>query len=255
MRRPVRRFPLLAPGTVVRVRTDRPWVALTFDDGPDAESTAELLDILKRHGARATFFMLGIRAREAPEIVARTAAEGHAVGNHSWDHPCWTAIPGKVRREQIRRCAELLGRHGTRLFRPPFGRQTAGGRWDAALLGYRIVGWNIDSGDWWDPDAEHLERRLLRRIAPGAIVLLHDRLEIPEPGEPAGAGEPALLQTPLPQRRVMLEALDRFLARSAGKLSFVTVPDLLGSGRPVVDPWPLPPEVRDAAGGPEGEKS
>src|SRR5689334_2752026 len=77
-------FPL---GSLIRVATREPAIALTFDDGPDPRETPRVLDILKRHGARGTFFMVGKSVEQYPEIVARAAAAGHALANHSWDHP------------------------------------------------------------------------------------------------------------------------------------------------------------------------
>src|SRR5262245_56809812 len=74
-------------GSIVRVATHEPAIALTFDDGPHPEETPRVLEILERHGARGTFFMVGKSARRYPEVVARAAEGGHALANHSWDHP------------------------------------------------------------------------------------------------------------------------------------------------------------------------
>src|SRR4029077_13446942 len=74
-------------GSLIRVATREPALALTFDDGPDPEETPRVLEILERHGARGTFFMVGRRVRRPPEVAARAAAAGHALANHFWDHP------------------------------------------------------------------------------------------------------------------------------------------------------------------------
>ena len=81
-------------GTVVGVRTGERVAALTFDDGPDPESTPALLDLLARHRAKGTFFLVGKRAAKHPALVDRLLAEGHAIGNHSWDHPALPTLPG-----------------------------------------------------------------------------------------------------------------------------------------------------------------
>src|SRR5436305_9326701 len=91
-------------GSVIRVDTGEPAIALTFDDGPHPVETPRVLELLERHGARGTFFMVGKSARRHPEIVARAAAAGHAVANHSWDHPSFRRIRGSYRRAQIPWC-------------------------------------------------------------------------------------------------------------------------------------------------------
>ena len=81
------------------VRTSAPAAALTFDDGPDPETTLAVLDLLGRVGAKATFFLVGARAARHPELVARIAAEGHAIGNHGWDHPALLMLAPAETRE------------------------------------------------------------------------------------------------------------------------------------------------------------
>src|SRR5215813_2722034 len=76
----------LPVGSLIRVATREPAIALTFDDGPDPRETPRVLDVLERHGARGTFFLVGKSVERYPEIVARAAAAGHALANHSWDH-------------------------------------------------------------------------------------------------------------------------------------------------------------------------
>src|SRR4051794_27659147 len=85
-------------GSLIRVATAEPAIALTFDDGPDPVATPRVLDILERHGARGTFFLVGKSAARHPGIVARAVAAGHAVANHSWDHPSFRRIQGSYRR-------------------------------------------------------------------------------------------------------------------------------------------------------------
>jgi peptidoglycan/xylan/chitin deacetylase (PgdA/CDA1 family) len=211
-------------GSLVRVATREPVLALTFDDGPDPEETPRVLELLERHGARGTFFMVGKRVRRHPEIAARAAAAGHALANHSWDHPSFRRIQGAYRRAQIRWCAEALAPHGgVPLFRPPFGEQSPASRLDAARCGHRVVAWDVVAEDWRDDPAELLVRRVMRRLRRGSIVLFHDSLY---------ATEDARYR----DRAPLLQALEILLGRLAGDYRFVTVPELLRLGRPVR--WP-----------------
>ena len=213
-------------GSLVRVATREPAIALTFDDGPHPDDTPRVLEALARHGARGTFFMVGKSARRHPEVVARVVADGHAVANHSWDHPSFRRIDGAFRRAQIAWCAEALDDHdpgGARLFRPPFGEQSLASRLDAGLAGHRVVGWDVVAEDWRDDAAELLVARVMRRLRRGSIVLFHDTLYVAE-------------EERYRDRGPMLAALEILLGRLAGDFQFVTVPELLRLGRPVR--WP-----------------
>lgn len=218
----LKRLPLR--GSITRVETTRPVVALTFDDGPDPACTPELLELLGAHDARATFFMLGIAAARHPELVERVAGAGHAIGNHTWDHPVLSRTPLREVRSQIRACQRALRPHGRRLFRPPYFAQSKVSVLAARLLGFRVVLANVDSGDWWNGDGRGIGEYLLGSVSPGDIVLLHDGL--------AGFTGLQLPRRPLPDRGPMLEGLARFLDGSAGRLRCVTVPELLREGRP-----------------------
>ena len=115
-------------GTIMHVDTREAVVALTFDDGPHSEFTPLLLEVLDHHRAKATFFMLGEAAQKHPAIVEQVARRGHAIGNHSWDHPSFRLISRAERLDQMRACASALAPYGGRLFRPPYGHQSVRSR-------------------------------------------------------------------------------------------------------------------------------
>ena len=209
--------PLWAP--ITHVETEEPLVALTFDDGPHPKWTPELLDVLGRHDARGTFFMLGKSAARQPALVERVAAEGHAVGNHSWDHPAFYYLDYDERRTQIRTCEKILAPHGEKLFRPPYGSQNMMLRLEASWLGYEVVGWTSSGGDWKEHDAETVVARLKETIEPGSIIVLHDALYTFKKSEYRTRG-------------MMVQAIDRILENLGQKYEFVTVPELFRRGTP-----------------------
>ena len=128
-------------GTITSVDTRDNVAALTFDDGPDPTCTPRLLDILERHHASATFFVVGETAQKYPELIRRMAQSGHAIGHHSWDHPAFPLITGRERRAQMRACAKAIAPYGQRIFRPPFGAQDVASRLSVFWLGYRVITW------------------------------------------------------------------------------------------------------------------
>ena len=206
-------------GTMTNVTTRDPVAALTFDDGPHPEYTPRLLEILERHHARATFFMVGENAERHKELVEQVARAGHTLGNHSWDHRPFPLMSRRERRAQIRACAATLAPHAARLFRPPYGMQNMASRLDAARLGYQVVAWNVTADDWSSGDAGFMADQMERHIRPGSVVLLHDRL--------VDALDKAYFD-----RRPLLEAVDILLRRLRGRFEFVTIPELLSHGRP-----------------------
>lgn len=215
-------------GTLVRVETSEPLVALTFDDGPDPAYTPRLLDVLDRHGARATFFMIGAAARSHPHLVAEVASRGHCVANHTDTHPSLPTLPARERRAEIRRCADALAPHGTRLFRPPKGHQTLPSRLDTLWCRHRPVAWSAAADDWKAHDPGWLASRVTEQLAPGEIVLLHDGLWDPENPEDA-------------DREPVVEAVDSVLEGCRGRFRFVTLPELVERGTPVRQSWFNPP--------------
>lgn len=178
-------------------------VALTFDDGPHPEVTPEVLDLLDRTGARASFFLIGERAERHPDLVREIVARGHRVENHTYSHPLHFSILGPgAQARQIDRAQALLADLAGRP--PAFVRAPAGLRnlWLDPLLqrrGLRLASWTRRGLDTADHDAGRVTRRLLRGLRPGDILLLHDG----HAARTAG-GRPMVLEV-LPR---LLEALD-----------------------------------------------
>jgi peptidoglycan/xylan/chitin deacetylase (PgdA/CDA1 family) len=170
-------------------------VALTFDDGPNPVDTPKLLDLLRDKRVKATFFVVGKRADQYPEIVRRAWAEGHMVENHTWSHPhlfCFLT-PGGLRAE-IERGAESIRRICG--FRPHYFRSPVGLRHPLLRpyledAGLEYISWSVRTCDTLRVSSSVLARRILDKVASGDIILLHDHL-------PAGAN-------------VMLETLPRVI--------------------------------------------
>ena len=164
-----------------RSRVDRTdCVALTFDDGPDPVDTPRLLDMLREKGVKATFFVVGKRAEQYPDIVRRAWEEGHLIANHTWSHPnlfCFLT-PRRLRAE-IERGTESVYRSCG--FRTPYFRSPVGLR--HALVGpylkqagLEFISWRIRSYDTVIAKPSVLANRILRKVVGGDIILLHDRL-------------------------------------------------------------------------------
>jgi len=212
-------------GTITHVHTEEPVAALTFDDGPHPVYTPNLLKLLDKYQARATFFMVGEAAQKQQEIVEMVAQAGHAIGIHSWDHSSFSLIGGRERRRQLLTCKHILGPNGQKMFRPPWGRQSVASRFDALLLGYKVIAWNVVAEDWLDLKPGTMAERLIRDIRPGSIILLHDAIYR------------SVLAKPQYDRSAMLEALDITLRRVGNQMRFITVQELLQFGRPALQEW------------------
>ena len=166
-------------------------VALTFDDGPDPKYTPQLLDLLKLHHVKATFFILGSRAEQFPELIRRIHEEGHEIGIHNYTHRSnWIMLPRTVKKH-IMKSADIVEKiTGVRpyLYRPPWGSLNL---FDFRLpKTFKTVLWSVMGGDWSqenEHDRDRLARRLIKRIRGGSIVLLHDCGETlgAKPGSPA----------------------------------------------------------------------
>ncbi|MEU5959523.1 polysaccharide deacetylase family protein [Streptomyces sp. NPDC047525] len=153
-------------------------LALTFDDGPSPLYTPRVLAVLRRHGVRATFFVLGVNVEKYPDVVRQIVAEGHTLGNHTWSHPKLEKLSTTAVRRQITRTNEAVARvHGGRgpsLFRAPYGHFTPAALTSCADLAMRPFRWSIDPRDWSNPGAAHISATVLDQARTGAVVLHHD---------------------------------------------------------------------------------
>jgi len=153
-------------------------VALTFDDGPSAKLTPMLLDILKQRGIHATFFVVGENAAAYPDILKREIAEGHEIGNHSWNHPQLTHLSLDGIRSQIERTNDAIRAatgHNPTLLRPPYGATSPTlNRWYGKTYGLKVILWEVDPLDWKYRNSAHVESEILKQTKPGDIILSHD---------------------------------------------------------------------------------
>ena len=152
-------------------------IALTFDDGPSV-FTLEVLDLLKKYNAKATFFCIGKNIEKHPEIVKQIIAEGHLVGNHSYNHSKFFDFYNAAAiSEEIQKTDQLLEKLTSKkinFFRPPYGVTTPSIRRALKTTGHTVIGWNIRSLDGGTKDQNLIFNRIIKRISPGGIVLLHD---------------------------------------------------------------------------------
>ncbi len=168
-----------APGKrIARVSVPGPYVAVTFDDGPSALLTPQVLDIFNRHGARATFFVQGQNANRNRSLLARAAAEGHEIGSHTWSHINMKASSTARIMSELDRTADVIAEAtGSRpkVMRPPYGSVNS----QLVNMVYNRYGtpailWDVDTNDWRKPGAETVVRRAVGNARPGSIILLHD---------------------------------------------------------------------------------
>lgn len=160
-------------------------IYLTFDAGYENGYTASILDTLKKHDVKACFFVVGHYIESAPDLVKRMVAEGHLVGNHTFSHPNMAAISEEAafqaELQKLEQSYELLiGEKMPRLYRPPQGKYSTQNLAMAKKLGYTTVFWSLAYVDWYtdnQPTREQAFAKLLPRIHPGAVVLLHSTSE------------------------------------------------------------------------------
>lgn len=154
---------------------------LTFDAGYENGYTAKILDVLKKHKVKATFFLVGNYIETSPELVKRMEKEGHIVGNHTYSHPDMSAIATEesFKTELNKLEAEyekVTGKKMKKYYRPPQGKYSESNLKMAKDMGYKTIFWSLAYVDWYEsaqPTREEALQKLIPRVHPGAIVLLH----------------------------------------------------------------------------------
>jgi peptidoglycan/xylan/chitin deacetylase (PgdA/CDA1 family) len=159
-------------------KTKEKIIALSFDDGPSAEFTPQILQTLKAHNVSATFFLIGENAEEQPALVKRIVEEGHLIGNHTFYHGNWFDLQSekkmKNEMQQTQDWVYQLTGKQMNWFRPPYGVTNPNVKKAIVAMHYQTIGWTIRSFDTMIKDPKKLLARIKETIKPGAIVLLHD---------------------------------------------------------------------------------
>lgn len=153
-------------------------IALTFDDGPSAEHTPKVLELLKKYNAKATFFCIGKHIEQHPELLQRIHEEGHVIGNHSFSHSLWFDLfsKKKIIAEMQKTNDLVFSMTGklTKIFRPPFGVTNPPIAKAVKKLGLKVVGWDIRSYDTMNKPVEVVLKNVFLKLKNGSVVLLHD---------------------------------------------------------------------------------
>ncbi|MES2762569.1 MAG: polysaccharide deacetylase family protein [Bacteroidota bacterium] len=172
------------------LNTTEKKILLTFDDGPHTNTT-KVLEVLKKYNVKAVFFIIGKNIMGNERIMQQIITEGHLIGNHSFSHHNWIDVwPTQKVTEDLASCQKLIQEYqpGSNLFRPPYGVTNPNIAKALKTLGLRSIGWNVRSYDTSIKDVEKIKQRVTSNLKPGAIILLHDRLEF----------MPELLETLIP---------------------------------------------------------
>lgn len=203
---------------VSRGRPRSPAIAITFDDGPTEPYTSQILDVLRQFGARATFFVLGARAQQAPALVRRAAQEGHEIGNHTWDHAALPLRTPSAMRVTIRRTSDLVDNITgvrPRVFRAPFGWRNPWLDSAARREGCEPIAWTVGVYDTDRPGVEAIVSRAIEGFVDGSIILLHDgRSFDPEPDASQVVDALPLILREAQQRGFRLLTVSELLAES-----------------------------------------
>ncbi|MGH2745768.1 MAG: polysaccharide deacetylase family protein [Thermoleophilaceae bacterium] len=209
--------------TIARSPEARGLIALTYDDGPNPRFTESLLSVLERHGAHATFFLIGKWTEREPALAREVQAAGHAIGNHTFTHPTLALCTSDRVQEELRRCrAAVEGAgvsfsevDGAALMRPPWGRRRPGTLRAIRAAGYVPVTWSVTGWDWRKRETADTIADRCSKAQDGDEILLHDGVHT----EPAG------------DRAASVGATDKILGRLTAKgYRFVTVPELVAAG-------------------------
>lgn len=164
--------------TFSRVNTAAPFIAITFDDGPHPVHTPRLLDMLRERNISATFYVVGKNARAYPDLIRRIIAEGHEIGNHTWNHPNLAKLSESAVIKELEDTQNaIVSACGVRprTMRPPYGSLTTSQRqMIKGRFGYPTILWDVDPLDWKRPGPSVVANRIIGNTRAGSIVLAHD---------------------------------------------------------------------------------
>lgn len=155
-------------------------VALTFDDGPHPEFTSKLLAVLDKYNVRATFFVVGKMAEKCPDLVRKELAAGHEIGNHTYSHANLAKLSESGAAAELKECEDTLREitgEKAKYCRPPGGRYDREAVIAASQMGLTTVLWTDNSADYLGLGERKLQRRVLSRVTPGGIILMHDGVQ------------------------------------------------------------------------------
>ncbi len=162
---------------IYSVNTSTKQIAISFDATWGTELTDEILDILRNHGIKTTFFLAGYWVDKHPDYVVRIADAGHEIGNHSYSHPHMNTLNEQGIGYELQKNGDLirdLTGQQTTLFRPPFGEYNNLVITTAHTLGYYTIQWSVDSLDWKNLTSNQIYDRVMDQVRPGSIVLFHN---------------------------------------------------------------------------------
>jgi peptidoglycan/xylan/chitin deacetylase (PgdA/CDA1 family) len=190
-------------------------LALTYDDGPNDPHTLRLLEVLEKHGVKATFFMVGKYLLQRPDIARGVARAGHEIGNHTFSHPNLIWCSTQQVKSELERTEtaldDIIGPH-SRLFRTPFGGRRPASLRVVKSLGLTPVMWSVSAKDWALPTAEAIESQVWGHVRGGDVILMHD-------GSHLGFGW---------DRSKTVAATDAFISRAKNDgYSFCTVGEMM----------------------------
>jgi peptidoglycan-N-acetylglucosamine deacetylase len=209
--------------TFSKVNVDGPYIAMTFDDGPHATNTPQLLDMAAQRHIKLTFFVIGQCVEQNPALLRREVAEGHEIGNHTWSHPNLAKLSDDGVRTQLQQTEDIIVKTigiKPKLMRPPYGELTKRQRqWVNRDFGYKIILWDVDPVDWKRPGSNVVAQRIIAGARPGSIILSHDI-------------HPGTIDA-------MPQVFDSLLAKG---FKFVTVSELISHAQTSATPAPSTPQ-------------
>lgn len=159
---------------VYQEQRNKKMVALTFDDGPDPNTTPQALEILKRYGVKGTFFMLGKNVSAYPEVVQKVHKDGHAIGIHTWNHPVLTNMPLDEAKHEIMDTKDIIQKVTgiqTNITRPPYGSINEAVQY---AVDQAFIMWDVDTLDWKSHNTDAILQEVKKEVRPGSIILMHD---------------------------------------------------------------------------------